>query len=169
MSLRGTDTCAQFQRDDAPVVVQAGESRPKRQRRRGQPTRLTPSVSKTICDMVRRGNYFTIAAKAAGISTDALNQWRKRGADGEQPYADFAAALEQAELDCESILVEKWHDAAPNDWRAARDLLARRFPDRWGRAVEEMPPQQGAGLSITLHLGDEVGEPKPAIELPQTP
>jgi hypothetical protein len=83
----------------------------------------------------------------------------------EQPYADFAAALEQAELDCESALVKKWHDAAPDDWRAARDLLARRFPDRWGRAVEEMPPQQGAGFSITLHLGEGAAEPKPATEL----
>jgi hypothetical protein len=61
--------------------------------------------------------------------------------------------LHQAELDCEAALVKKWHDAAPDDWRAARDLLARRFPDRWGREVEERPPDMGLGLHITLLLG----------------
>jgi hypothetical protein len=50
--------------------------------------------------------------------------------------ATFLRELQQAELDCESALVKKWHDAAPDDWRAARDLLARRFRDRWGREVE---------------------------------
>ena len=69
--------------------------------------------------------------------------------------------LEQAELDCESALVKKWHDAAPDDWRAARDLLARRFPDRWGREVEEMPAYDGIGLHITLLLGEDGGEESP--------
>gem|GEM_PF-1684871 len=45
-------------------------------------------------------------------------------------------------------------------------MLARRFPERWGRQAEMAP--QGKGLSITLHLGEGAGEPKPAIELRQT-
>jgi len=106
-------------------------------RKVGAPSKLTASVQKTICRMVRAGNYLNIACAAAGISTDALSNWRKKGAAGEEPFAAFLAELEQAELDCESALVKKWHDAAPDDWRAARDLLARRFPDRWGREARK--------------------------------
>lgn len=64
------------------------------------------------------------------------------------------------------LLVRIWSDAAERDWRASRDMLARRFPERWGRQAEMAP--QGKGLSITLHLGEGAGEPKPAIELRQT-
>jgi len=132
----------------------------------GPPTKLTASVQKTVCRMVRSGNYLKVACAAAGISTDALSNWRKKGAAGEEPYAAFLAELQQAELDCESALVKKWHDAAPDDWRAARDLLARRFPDRWGREVEEKPPDSGVGLNIILCLGSDAGYPDPPYEIP---
>jgi hypothetical protein len=124
----------------------------------GRPIALTARVQRTVCRMVSAGNYLNVACSAAGISTDALSVWRKKGAAGEEPYAAFLAELQQAELDCESALVKKWHDAAPDDWRAARDLLARRFPDRWGREVEEMPPNYGPGLMLVLHLGGDDGE-----------
>jgi hypothetical protein len=127
----------------------------------GRPIELTARVQKTVCRMVRAGNYLKVACAAAGISTDALSNWRKKGATGEEPYAAFLGELEQAELDCESALVKKWHDAAPDDWRAARDLLARRFPDRWGREVEEIPQGNNGGLRIVLHLGGYDGEELP--------
>jgi hypothetical protein len=132
----------------------------------GPPIKLTASVQKTVCRMVRAGNYLKVACAAAGISTDALSNWRKKGATGEEPYAAFLGELEQAELDCESALVKKWHDAAPDDWRAARDLLARRFPDRWGREVEERLPDNTGGLQIVLHLGSDAGYPDPPYEIP---
>jgi hypothetical protein len=143
------------------------DSLPSLQAKAGKPIKLTPSVQETVCRMVRDGNYFTIACRAAGISLDALARWRKRGAAGEEPFATFLQALEQAELEAETKLVEIWNSQAPEDWRAARDLLARRFPERWGR-IEEALPGVGVGLSITIHLG-ESDEPKPAIELQQTP
>jgi hypothetical protein len=127
----------------------------------GPPIKLTASVQKTICEMVRAGNYLKIACAAAGISADSLSRWRKKGAAGEEPYAAFLRELEHAELDCESALVKKWHDAAPDDWRAARDLLARRFPDRWGRQVEEESPGRlpSAGLNIIIDLSGGSWEP----------
>ena len=115
--------------DDAPGKV-------------GAPIKLTPAVQKIVCQMVRKGNYLNAACAAAGISADSLSRWRKQGAAGQEPFATFLRELQQAELDCETALVKKWHDAAPDDWRAARDLLARRFPDRWGREVEEAPAME---------------------------
>jgi hypothetical protein len=60
--------------------------------------------------------------------------------------ATFLGELTQAELDYERALVKKWHDAPPEDWRAARDLPARRFPDRWVAEVEEMQ-SEGIGTA----------------------
>jgi len=93
--------------------------------RSGRPLKLRPHVVSTACQMVRDGNYLKIACAAAGISGNTLEAWRKRGINGEEPYADFAHQLAQAELSAETHLVKLWHDAAPQDWRAARDLLAR--------------------------------------------
>ena len=144
---------AKAEQGDGPraVVPEVDDDEPGKV---GPPIKLTPSVQKTVCDMVRAGNYLKVACAAAGISADSLSRWRKKGAAGEEPFATFLLELQQAELDCESALVKKWHDAAPDDWRAARDLLARRFPDRWGREVDETPSLEGrVGISIVLHLG----------------
>jgi hypothetical protein len=94
----------------------------------GRNTALTPAVQATLCDFIRKGNYTTIACKAAGVSPDTLSRWRKRGEQGQEPFAAFERQLEQAELDAETALVEIWRNQAPGDWRAARNLLARRFP-----------------------------------------
>jgi hypothetical protein len=94
----------------------------------GRNTALTSTVQATLCDFIRKGNYTTIACKAAGVSPDTLSRWRKRGEQGQEPFAAFVRQLEQAELDAETALVEIWRNQAPGDWRAARNLLARRFP-----------------------------------------
>ena len=47
------------------------------------------------------------------------------------PYLQFLEAVRQAEAEAEAHLVEFWQEQAPKDWRAARDLLSRRFPERW--------------------------------------
>lgn len=139
-------------------------------RRTGRPLKLTPHVVKTVCQMVRDGNYLKIACAAAGISADTLEAWRKRGNNGEEPYADFARQLAAAELAAETTLVKIWHDAAPEDWRAARDLLARRFPERWEREAEVVNAQITPDYCVVIHL-DEIGGPreKPAIEVAALP
>jgi len=136
----------------------------------GRPSKLTDEVQNRICGAIRMGCYTTIACKQAGISIDTLSAWRKRGEAGEEKYASFLQELEQAELDSEVELVRLWRTFAPKDFRACRDMLARRHGERWGREVEsvEYRPGNTSGLHIHIDLGDDDPPPSKPVEQPQT-
>lgn len=51
--------------------------------------------------------------------------------DQEQRYLAFLEAVTQAETVAEVAAVTQWRAAFVHDWRAARDYLVRRQPDRW--------------------------------------
>lgn len=127
---------------------------------KGQPLKLTAKVSKIICDAIRAGNYPSVACRAAHISLDSLARWRKRGAAGEEPFAQFLRDLQQAEDDHEVAAVKAVHRAGKQDWRAHLEILSRRHPERWSRERERAAfgfsgddIGRGAGLNIILHLG----------------
>ncbi len=130
------------------------EAQPAKHRRPGHPLKLTPAVQETICNAIRMGNYLVTAARAAGVSMDSLQRWRRLGEEGREPFASFLAAVEQAETECETRLVKIMYDAAPQDYRAARDMLARRFSDRWAPNFERFGGE-GMTFNIAINLGPE--------------
>ena len=108
-------------------------------------SKLTPKVRDAICDAVRAGNYLKVAASAGGVSERAVFAWIERGRDeiarrdeGHEPnkaheaHVQFVQALTRAEDDAEADAVRIWREQMPDDWRAAKEYLARRFGERWG-------------------------------------
>jgi hypothetical protein len=102
------------------------------------------------------------AAAVAGISRDTLYEWKRRGEaerrridDGEpaelaeDAFLQFADAIRVAEGEAMVEVVGAWYRAALTDWRAARDLLARRYPREWGGRVypEDDPERRGITLA----------------------
>ena len=145
---------------EGPVEIQADAMR--RKRGRGHPSKLTPRVAKVICDSIREGNYKWVSAKKAGICKETLINWCNRGAEGEQPYANFLANVEQAEIECEEALVRKFHGIAvrsDDDHRPIRDFLNLRFRERWGREPAQ-PDDGGSVFQITIHVG---GDDSPTV------
>jgi len=135
------------------------EVQPAKRRRPGQPCKLTPAVQQKVCDAIRMGNFLTVAARAAGISMDTLQRWRHLGEEGRQPFASFIVALQEAETDCETRLVQIMYEAAPTDYRAARDMLQRRFKERWAPNFERFDGE-GVTFTIQINLGPEaLGKP----------
>ena len=63
-------------------------------------------------------------------------------------------------LEGESAMVEIWKNAAPEDWRAAKEFLAKRHPERWSdhaarRAVLGDEERMALlGFQIILHTGE---------------
>ena len=130
----------------------------------GRPHKLTPPIYDLIVGMIRKGNYQSTAAGAAGIDRTTLNRWRKWGKDLEEEYApepppnthphkifyDFGVAITRAQEESEADFVAAWKDHVPDDWRAARDLLARRFPGRWKEQTHtQLTGPEGGPLEIT--------------------
>ena len=73
----------------------------------GRPTELTASIADIICDLLRRGNYREVAARAAGTNSISCKQWMRRGID--EPggiYGAFRKAVLRAEQEAEVEMVD---------------------------------------------------------------
>jgi transposase len=117
-------------------------------RGRGRPCKLTPERQARICQAIAAGNYYEAAAAYGGVHYAIFRMWMVRGEKEKSgKFHDFCEAVHKAEADAEITLVAQWKARAPEDWRAARDFLARRFPDRWGpKDKHEVSGKDGAPL-----------------------
>jgi transposase len=110
-------------------------------RKRPHKAKLTPAVAARIIRMLKAGNYLQTAASAAGVHKNTLTNWMKWGADefnedgtlkkkGREPFRSFVFDLEEAISDGEQSLVASINASG---WKGKMEILARRFPERWGR------------------------------------
>jgi hypothetical protein len=154
----------------------------------GQPTKLTPEVHDRIVQVVAAGNYLKTAAAFAGVSITALTNWMARGraaaalAETGQPvppeeerYLAFLAAVTQAETQAEVAAVTHWRRSFAEDWRAARDYLARKRPEQWAAKttiaisteeaearIERATLEALTALGVDTDPGDLPGDDDPA-------
>jgi len=98
----------------------------------GQPTKLTPATQKLLCEAIAAGNYYEAACSYAGISYATFALWMRLGKRAKKgKYFKFFKAIKKAEGDAEVTVVAQWRKQIPENWQAARDFLARRYPERW--------------------------------------
>ncbi|MDI9414381.1 MAG: hypothetical protein QM401_12555 [Bacillota bacterium] len=99
----------------------------------GRPTKFTPETKKKLLDAIRMGNYREPSCAFAGISVSTFYAWLDKGKQQKKgQFVEFLEAVEHAEAEAEVRMVAQWQAHIPRDWRAARDFLARRYPERWG-------------------------------------
>jgi len=128
----------------------------------GRPSKLTEEVQKRIENAIAGGNYYEAACKSAGIDYQTFRNWMKEGeaiSNGSQKktrsnkkYFEFFEVVQAAEARAEIRVVSQWQRQIPNNWQAARDFLARRFPDRWKPRDEQ--EIVGDGAQVIIHLPD---------------
>src|SRR6266508_6054986 len=99
-------------------------------------TMLTPESTDAICEIVRHGNYITTACRVLQIGIRTVTRWMSLGRQAveegrEDMYSVFYLRVKEAEACAEIYAVEAWRSHLDRDWRACKDYLARRFPDRW--------------------------------------
>ena len=91
-----------------------------------------------IVEVVRTGMTQARAAQVAGISETTLYDWINKALNQPEKYpehVEFHEALLMANADCERTLVQKLHEAAELDWKAALEILKARFAKDWGKQV----------------------------------
>lgn len=138
----------------------------------GRPIKCTPKVCRAYLQAIAFGLSYQSACAEAGICESTLDNWRKRGATGEEPYAKFLAdekkALAAWERDRQIAM-----DAAGPQWTREAWRLERRMPDDYGkRERHEVTGKDGgpieteqnvnvnipgAGSGKILAILDEVG------------
>jgi len=96
-----------------------------------RPTKYTPERVKRITDALRMGATYELACGYAGIGFDTFNQWRKT-------KPEFFEMLKEAEGAAAVGWLAKIEKAANDgEWQAAAWKLERRYPDDYGRRVND--------------------------------
>ena len=114
----------------------------------GRPSKFTPETRQKLINAIKAGNYYETACKYANITYATYRQWITRGekasyvedpselSDLDLDFLAFYEAIAEAEAAAEMTAVLHWRAQMQSDWKASRDFLARRHPNRWGSKVE---------------------------------
>jgi transposase len=102
-----------------------------------RPSKLTPEITKRLTEAIRAGNYYEAACGYAGIHYSTFRKWMQKGETAKSgKFREFFEAVTLAEYEAEARLVAQWQKHMPEDYRAIRDFLERRYPERWGKRVD---------------------------------
>lgn len=98
-------------------------------------SKLTQALIDEAADIIRSGNYASVACNALGVSETSWYNWLK-DAEAEKPQPlklAFLEAIKSAEAEAEKKNLKVVLDAGKKHWQAAAWYLERKHPERWGR------------------------------------
>jgi hypothetical protein len=97
----------------------------------GRPTKFNAKRANLIIEAVRKGNFITTAAKAAGVHQTTIDSWRRKGKEAKSgKLHKFYLALEEAEALGEMDAVEDWRELRKKSPEAIKEFLRRRY-EHW--------------------------------------
>ena len=117
-----------------------------------RPSKLTDEAIGRFLQAIAVGSFPEVAARFAGFSPRSLYRFMKGSTP---PHAAFRDRVLQAETELELRLTGTIVKAGMTDPRWAEALLARRFPERWGRRSSTDQTDEGRG-SAAQRSGTEV-------------
>lgn len=104
--------------------------------KRGRPSKLTPEVQKQLVKLIQAGNHYETACACVGITYRTFRNWMEKGEKAKGgKYFHFFQAITQANYQAEARMVIEWQKHFKKDYRAIRDFMERRFPERWSKAA----------------------------------
>lgn len=133
----------------------------------GRNSKLTDELQAEFCRLIAQGIYVRQACDVIGITEQTIYNWMARGSaeilrlennprskplTKEAPFVKFFREVKKAENMAEVRAVMQWQQAIKDgDWRAAKDFLARRFPDRWSQRLE-ITGAEGAPVQVNMNV-----------------
>ena len=127
-----------------------------------RPTKLTPDRTKRIGYNIALGLSYSLAAEAAGITYQTLNEWLKKGRNstfGE--YFKFLQHIQKCNVDAAKALLERLNDATKaGNCQVCMWIFDRGFPDDFGRRVYRktnvVSENQNATVEISVKDADKI-------------
>jgi transposase len=120
----------------------------------GRPSKLTPELTKRLCDWLEAGNFIETACDMEGISRESFYEWLRRGerawSNDIEPvnYVQFSDMVKKAMARMEILTINDLR-AGPMNWQAKAWWLERRHPDRWGnRQKHEHTGKDGDAIEV---------------------
>ena len=133
----------------------------------GRNTKLTEEVQGEFTRLISLGMFVRQACEFVGVSEQTIYNWMARGSAEvlrlennprskplakEAPFVEFFRQVKKSENTAEVRSVTQWQNAIRDgDWRAAKDFLARRFPDRWSPRIE-ITGAEGAPVQVSMNV-----------------
>ena len=119
-----------------------------------------------ICAAVREGSSYVTACQLAGIELRTLQEWKRWGKEGKEPYRRFYLRLRESEACCAEDMIAHVRKAAAKDWKAAAWWLERRMPEIWGAPKDrpEKPLEKWDDAEIRTALESALQKMKAANE-----
>lgn len=107
--------------------------------KRGRKSKLTPETQEKLCQAIQLGATYELACQYAGVSYDAFNDWINAGiAEKDAGFVQFLQAIKEAEARGALGWLAKIEKAANDgNWQAAAWKLERRYPQEYGRTVQD--------------------------------
>jgi hypothetical protein len=129
---------------------------PKKRKKVGRTTELTPQVQSELLTMLTTGAYIEHACQAVGIHPATYYNWMNRGqtykdtlesgeklVKDDKPFFEFFEAITRARARTSTRVSGLVMKAAEKDWRAAAWWLEQSFPKEWGRKRLEVTGEDG--------------------------
>jgi transposase-like protein len=109
---------------------------PGAQEGKGRPTKLVQPVVRELLAALEDGLFYEQACSIAGVNYTTVRAWIRQAeadikAGDATVYVTFLYFMEVTLARVERSAAKEWQAQFKDDWRAARDFLERRFPDRW--------------------------------------
>jgi hypothetical protein len=121
---------------------------------RGRRTLLCAKLQKQICGYLSDCCTIRTACEATGISESSFYLWVEKGEEGRSTYKEFSEAVTRARGRAKARIVRSLLDE--KDWRARLEVLARVFPDEYGRRdlvpLPPPPPEPPPDLSKSIRV-----------------
>lgn len=133
------------------------------------PSKLTKELREAFVKYLSTGAYIKQVCEFLNLGESTVHLWLSRGRaeknrlesnprakmrESERPYVEFLDEVTKASNVAEIRAVGHWQNAMGKDWRAARDFLARRYPDRWSQKIE-LTGADGGPLQVKLDVDVE--------------
>lgn len=121
---------------------------PPQQRSAGRPCKITLELTEAVCKTLQAGVDVETACKREGVSSRTYERWRAAGNRGEEPYATFMEAVEQAMARLEVNVTAQVIKATSSNWQAAAWWIKHRRSGGVQRI--ELTGKDGAPISGQL-------------------
>lgn len=126
-------------------------------KRRREDRERNKEIQEKIIEGLREGLSREGAANRAGISKGTFYKLLERAKYARKgtEAREFYDAVIRAEAEVEAKMVERWTAKTDQDWKAAMNYLARRFPSRWSGNRTEEAKDTGTTKRVVFGKGPE--------------
>lgn len=103
---------------------------------------ITPEIEEQLYELIKAGNYPSVACQAVGVSPSTYAHWMRRGEHRDRnanPNPDqvrFANRMREAEAIAETNIVKQITDSVDKNPEMGLKFLSRRYRARWAESRE---------------------------------